>query len=140
MLFRSYTYAVASYKNSSFGLINSSIAGELSGGLYQSTAIIDIKPIGDINNMNVDLKINWKPVAGATRYIVYRSNNPNWSFSKIADVNGNVNAYQDGTVKNANTYYYKISAEMDAVGITFRSPLSPSSGYAIDGYRIMGTS
>lgn len=134
-----YTYCVAAFKNSSYGLVNSAVSGERAGGLCSTTTVNQVKLVAD-EKMQLQMQIDWTAVQGATRYIVCRSTDPDYSFSQISVVNaGGACSVFDKTIQLGQTYYYKIIVEQDAVGVTLKSPLSAGKGYSITGNPIMGT-
>ncbi len=61
----------------------------------------------DENKLNYML-ISWKKVSGADGYQVYRSTSKNGTYKKVASVSGT--KYQDKSVSNLSTYYYKVRA------------------------------
>ncbi len=54
------------------------------------------------------VKIKWKKVKNATKYVVYRATKSNGSYKKIATVTGL--SYIDKKAKARKTYYYKVQA------------------------------
>jgi fibronectin type 3 domain-containing protein len=54
------------------------------------------------------IKVSWGSVAGATRYVIYRSTDPNGAFAPIATVSSH--AYTDRKLDTGTTYYYKVMA------------------------------
>lgn len=66
-------------------------------------------------------KVNWKEVAGATKYEVYRSSSKDGKYQKIATVK-EATSFQDSNRKTNQSYYYKVRAIGNGVkGSTYSS-------------------
>lgn len=104
--------------------IRPSSQGQLGSGTYSEPVkgkTVAKTGITSIISKSADrLKINWRKVAGANTYEVYRSTKAEGGFRKIATVKNSSNEYIDKTVKSGKKYYYKIvvTADLDGTRIT----------------------
>lgn len=61
------------------------------------------------------MKVTWKPVAGATKYEIYRSTSKNGSYKKVATITDmSETSWTDKKVKTGTTYYYKMKSVIEA--------------------------
>lgn len=79
-----------------------------------------------------ELEISWGQVSGATGYLVYKSTDPNGTFTYCGSVNnGAVLSYTDAKVSRDNTYYYKIFAYRTVNGTNVYANGSDVSGQKV---------
>ena len=57
---------------------------------------------------NEEVSFTWEPVAGATEYVVWRTDTNGGPYSFIAQTQ--LNGYADHTIQNGDTYYYVVTA------------------------------
>ena len=69
------------------------------------------------------LKVSWKKVAGASGYVVYRSNKKTSGYKAVKTIKkGKTVSYSDKKVKRGKTYYYKVRAYTTVKGKKIQSP------------------
>lgn len=80
--------------------------------------------ISKISPNSTGLKLYWKKISNASGYYIYRSvNGGSYSKYKTVQSNGTV-SYQDKSVKNGNTYRYKIVTYRTVNGKVYRGGYS----------------
>lgn len=76
--------------------------------------------------------LGWKKVSKAQGYDIYRSDESNSGFEKIASISsGSTLTYTDKGVKSGNTYYYKIAATYKIKGSAGRGSYSKVTEVAV---------
>ena len=109
-------YAVSYKNNVALGTATATIYALSTGEYYgtkEITFTIKLKTpsISNVVNEKSGIVINWKPVAGAEIYNIYRKTQSS-GWQKIASVNAKLTSYTDGSVKSKNgiVYYYNVAA------------------------------
>lgn len=77
------------------------------------------------------IEVNWKKIAGADRYVIYRSKQKDSGFSKLKVMNGATTAYEDQKVSCGDTYYYRVRAYREEKGTYIKGALSDSKGVTV---------
>lgn len=73
------------------------------------------------NNGNGCVTVGWKPVSGATGYVIYRKTSTS-GWSKLCTVSGgSTRSYADRTVSNNNTYIYTVRASKGSTTSYFKA-------------------
>lgn len=120
-----------SYKIKAFAMQNSRRGfGSLSPAV--SGISVGKTKISSVVCKDGSLQINWKKVAGAYRYQILRSTDPEGKYQKIATVKENCKSYTDSNVETGKNYYYKIRTVNQHQGKTgFGSSSKPGNGLPI---------
>lgn len=84
------------------------------------------------SNGSKTLAISWEAVAGAQKYQLYRSTSVDGTYSKVKELAGTLTDYQDTSVVNGTTYYYKVRAKASQNGKTSYGTFSEAfEGFSI---------
>lgn len=59
---------------------------------------------------NYGVRVSWNPVAGATKYYIYRSVKKSGGYSKIGETKASKTKFGDKNATLGKTYYYKVKA------------------------------
>lgn len=102
-----YYYQVRAKRNSSYGSFSKSLSAKTKLG----TATLSSVKSTAYNK----IVIQWKKVAGATGYEIYRSTKSGSGYKKIAAVAGSKTSYTNTGVNCGVKYYYKVRAKRQSV-------------------------
>ncbi len=106
---KKFFYKIATYIKNADGTVTS---GELSAPMQVQTQME--APLLSAVTANIDnrsLALAWNKVAGATGYRIYRSQDSEKGFTKIADLtSGTIVGYEDRSVTPGDSYFYRIKA------------------------------
>lgn len=117
---KTYYYQVRAYKS------NSAKNGVASFSKAQKAWTIKQVVFSQITSDSKNqVTLGWKKVSKAQGYDIYRSDESNSGFEKIASISsGSTLTYTDKGVKSGNTYYYKIAATYKIKGSAGRGSYS----------------
>lgn len=106
---KKFYYKICTYTKGTDGTVRT---GELSPALKaQPQAEAPLLSAVHTNLSNRSLSLEWKKVANASGYRVYRSVYPDKGFAKIKDLSGGMFVgYEDRNVIPGGTYYYRVKA------------------------------
>lgn len=62
------------------------------------------------NSSVTSVKLSWKKIKGADKYIIYRSTNKSKNFEQIKALKSSAKSYTDSKLTCGKTYYYKVYA------------------------------
>lgn len=124
---KTYYYQVRAYKS------NSAKNGVASFSKAQKAWTIKQVVFSQItSNSKNQVTLGWKKVSKAQGYDIYRSDESNSGFEKIASISsGSTLTYTDKGVKSGNTYYYKIAATYKIKGSAGRGSYSKVTEVAV---------
>lgn len=87
------------------------------------------------------IKISWKKVSGATKYVIYKRAGSKGSYGKLATITaGSTLSYTDESAVSGTTYYYRVQTYNKVNGVTGSSGYSDAKHLTIKYYNIMGES
>ena len=124
---KTYYYQVRAYKS------NSAKNGVASFSKAQKAWTIKQVVFSQITSDSKNqVTLGWKKVSKAQGYDIYRSDESNSGFEKIASISsGSTLTYTDKGVKSGNTYYYKIAATYKIKGSAGRGSYSKVTEVAV---------
>lgn len=124
---KTYYYQVRAYKS------NSAKNGVASFSKAQKAWTIKQVVFSQITSDSKNqVTLGWKKVSKAQGYDIYRSDESNSGFKKIASISsGSTLTYTDKGVKSGNTYYYKIAATYKIKGSAGRGSYSKVTEVAV---------
>lgn len=124
---KTYYYQVRAYKS------NSAKNGVASFSKAQKAWTIKQVVFSQITSDSKNqVTLGWKKVSKAQGYDIYRSDESNSGFEKIASISsGSTLTYTDKGVKSGNTYYYKIAASYKIKGSAGRGSYSKVTEVAV---------
>lgn len=124
---KTYYYQVRAYKS------NSAKNGVASFSKAQKAWTIKQVVFSQITSDSKNqVTLGWKKVSKAQGYDIYRSDESNSGFKKIASISsGSTLTYTDKGVKSGNTYYYKIAATYKIKGSAGRGSYSKITEAAV---------
>lgn len=124
---KTYYYQVCAYKS------NSAKNGVASFSKAQKAWTIKQVVFSQITSDSKNqVTLGWKKVSKAQGYDIYRSDESNSGFEKIASISsGSTLTYTDKGVKSGNTYYYKIAATYKIKGSAGRGSYSKVTEVAV---------
>lgn len=64
-----------------------------------------------VSNSATGVKLTWKAVEGANKYVVFRRNSTEDDWSALKTLSSSKTSYTDTSVKSANRYYYTLRAK-----------------------------
>lgn len=132
---KKYFYKIVVIGNLNGSRISSGYSEPASFRALKKVKIASVKAAKDIG-----LKIKWSKVPGATEYKIYRATSKNGKYKNIATVEGGSTlTYTDVTATSGKTYYYKVQAYADEIGVITGGKGSRSDAKgASTAYEIMG--
>lgn len=124
---KTYYYQVRAYKS------NSAKNGVASFSKAQKAWTIKQVVFSQITSDSKNqVTLGWKKVSKAQGYDIYRSDESNSGFEKIASISsGSTLTYTDKGIKSGNTYYYKIAATYKIKGSAGRGSYSKVTEVAV---------
>ncbi|MBQ8504254.1 MAG: polysaccharide deacetylase family protein [Clostridia bacterium] len=81
--------------------------GATSSSLYH----VSVPAITELRNVNSGVKITWKKVNGAEKYLIYRKADSDGKWTKLVTMKSG-STYTDTTVKSNTSYAYRIKAQI----------------------------
>ncbi len=115
-----YYYKIRAYKE---------VGGRKNYSKYSSDVGVTLATptLSEISSTETGICLVWTKASGADRYNVYRSESENGSYEYIESVLGGQLTYEDTTVKEGKTYYYKVRAYKRVDGVVYYGGYSKSS-------------
>lgn len=115
---KKYVYYIKSYVKYSDKEYYSKNSKSLNITNYYPAAVTGLKATNQ-NKTNY-VKLTWNKASNAKGYYVYRATSKTGTYTKIATTKNT--SYEDKTVKNFTTYYYKICSYNTSGESTFKAP------------------
>ena len=97
---RTYYFKVTAFRDN----YESPLSGTISG----KPNIGNVTKLKAASQSGTELKLTWKSVKGAEKYVILRSDSQNGTYNKVGETN-KAN-YTDGNLANSTTYFYKVYA------------------------------
>lgn len=101
---KTYYYKVRPYRK---------VSGKTRYGSYSSIKGVKVRPSKPSVSSRAGkrrITVTWKKVAGASRYVVYRSTKKKGTYKRIATLKNNRRSYTNKNLKKKKRYYYKVKA------------------------------
>ena len=73
-----------------------------------TVSALDTPVLVSAQKKSTSVEVKWKPVAGAQKYRVFRQEQGQTNWKKLADVDSTVVSYRDNTAQNGVTYKYTV--------------------------------
>ena len=109
-----YYYKVRAYKTVSGKKVYGEYTDVMAGAPLKTPAITTKRADFDT------IKVSWKKITGASGYEIARSETKSGTYAAIDTVTGNTTvSYDDTTVTFNKTYYYKVRAYKEILGVKF---------------------
>ncbi len=80
----------------------------LSGNVSGRPSIGNVTKLKVVSQSGTELKVTWKTVKGAEKYVILRSDSQNGNYTQIGETNKAY--YVDSGLANSTTYFYKVYA------------------------------
>ena len=97
---RTYYFKVTAFRDNYESPLSGTISGRPSIG-----AVTKLKVV---SQSGTELKVSWKKVKGAEKYVILRSGSQNGVYTQVGETNKAF--YTDGGLANSTTYFYKVYA------------------------------
>lgn len=97
---RTYYFKVTAFRDNYESPLSGTISGRPSIG-----AVTKLKVV---SQSGTELKVSWKKVKGAEKYVILRSGSQNGVYTQVGETNKVF--YTDGGLANSTTYFYKVYA------------------------------
>lgn len=97
---RTYYFKVTAFRDN----YESPLSGMVSG----KPSIGNVAKLKAVSQSGTELKLNWKSVRGAEKYVILRSGSQDGGYTQVGETNKAF--YVDGGLANSTTYFYKVYA------------------------------